>query len=82
MDVPAWIQSISLNQKVLPLFLQGIYHVANEGSCSWHEFAAEIFRLSGVEVELAGVSGSEYPLPADRPANGAIYDPAGPKLRH
>lgn len=60
----------------------GMYHVVNGGSCSWHEFAAEIFRLSGTEVELVGVPRSEYPLPAARPANGVISDSMSPKLRH
>ncbi|MBI3789548.1 MAG: dTDP-4-dehydrorhamnose reductase [Gemmatimonadetes bacterium] len=25
----------------------GLYHLVNEGACSWHEFASEIFRLVG-----------------------------------
>ncbi len=62
--------------------LYGLYHVTNSGSCSWYEFAREIFELAGVEVEVAPVPGSEYPLPADRPANGLLADPAAPKLRH
>lgn len=62
--------------------LYGLYHLTNAGSCSWYEFTREIFTLSGVEVEVTPVPGSEYPLPAARPANGLISDPASPKLRH
>lgn len=30
----------------------GIYHVANDGACSWHDFAAEIFRRTGAAIKL------------------------------
>lgn len=62
--------------------LYGLYHVTNSGTCSWYEFAREIFDLARIEVEVAPVPTSEYPLPADRPANGLLADPAAPKLRH
>jgi dTDP-4-dehydrorhamnose reductase len=60
----------------------GLYHLTNAGSCSWYEFAKEIFALAGVEVEVVPVPGSEYPLPAARPANGVLSAPGGAKLRH
>jgi len=62
--------------------LYGLYHVTNAGSCSWYEFAREIFALAGVEVEVAPIPGSEYPLPAARPANGVISGMGSPALRH
>ena len=30
----------------------GLYHATAEGSCSWHEFAEEIFALTGTKVNL------------------------------
>ena len=30
----------------------GIYHVTNDGGCSWYEFAAEIFRRTGTATRL------------------------------
>ena len=30
----------------------GIYHVSNAGDCSWHDFAAEIFRQIGASIRL------------------------------
>ena len=60
----------------------GLYHLTSAGSCSWYEFAREIFRLAGVEVEVVPVPGSEYPLPAARPANGVLSSVGSPKLRH
>jgi dTDP-4-dehydrorhamnose reductase len=60
----------------------GLYHLTNAGSCSWYEFAKEIFELAGVEVEVVPVPGTEYPLPAARPANGVLRALEGPELRH
>lgn len=62
--------------------LYGTYHVTNSGSCSWYEFACEIFRLAEIEVEVSPVPGSEYPLPAPRPANGLLSAVGSPALRH
>lgn len=51
----------------------GIYHVTNQGACSWHEFASEIVarftQLSGqVKIKsIVPISTLEYPLPAKRP---------------
>lgn len=60
----------------------GLYHLTNGGACSWYEFAVEIFRLAGVEVEVVPVPSSEYPLPAARPANGVLSSLGSPGLRH
>jgi len=60
----------------------GLYHLTNAGSCSWYEFAKEIFALAGIEVEVVPVPGSEYPLPAVRPANGILSALGSPELRH
>lgn len=59
----------------------GLYHVTNAGSCSWYEFAREIFRLAGIEVEVGPVASSEYPMPAARPANGVLSNVGSPGLR-
>ena len=60
----------------------GLYHLTNAGSCSWYEFTREIFRLAGVETEVVPIPGSEYPLPAARPANGILASVGSPELRH
>jgi dTDP-4-dehydrorhamnose reductase len=59
----------------------GLYHLTNAGSCSWYEFTREIFRLADVETELVPIPGSEYPLPAARPANGILSALGSPTLR-
>jgi dTDP-4-dehydrorhamnose reductase len=47
--------------------LLGLYHVTNAGSCSWYQFASEIFRRSHVEVDLEPISTAEYGARAERP---------------
>ena len=46
----------------------GVYHVANGGTTTWYEFAAEIFRLAGVDVSLRPITTAEYGAAAPRPA--------------
>lgn len=45
----------------------GIYHLTNEGECSWSEFAKDIFELSKIDLKLIPVSTEEFPRPAPRP---------------
>ncbi len=45
----------------------GTVHVTNTGECSWHEFTAEIFRLSGHQVDLKSTTQAEWHAPARRP---------------
>ena len=45
----------------------GLYHVVNDGSATWFEFAREIIRLAGVEAAVAPCSSGEYPTRAARP---------------
>jgi len=62
--------------------LYGLYHVTNSGSCSWYEFTEEILGLAGIETEVVPIPSSEYPLPAQRPANGLLSSVGSPELRH
>jgi dTDP-4-dehydrorhamnose reductase len=48
-------------------YLPGIYHYANQGTCSWAEYAKEIFELAGVNCEVKPVSSDKYPTKAKRP---------------
>ena len=45
----------------------GLYHIANHGACSWHEFTVKIFELLGQKVKINKVSSSEYKTKARRP---------------
>jgi dTDP-4-dehydrorhamnose reductase len=34
----------------------GVYHLINEGYCSWYEFAKEIFKLAGISKEIKPIN--------------------------
>ena len=50
----------------------GTYHAANEGYCSWYEFAREIMRLKGFICEVKPLRSEEYPTRAARPKNSRM----------
>lgn len=45
----------------------GVYHASNEGVCSWHEFAVEIFNQAGLDIKVNPLTSDEFPRPAARP---------------
>jgi dTDP-4-dehydrorhamnose reductase len=48
--------------------LRGTFHVSNQGSCSWYDFALEIVRLSNASaVEIEPISTATLNRPANRP---------------
>jgi len=46
----------------------GLYHFTNSGITSWHDFAAEIFYLAGIDIELVPITTEEFGAKAARPA--------------
>lgn len=50
----------------------GLYHLANGGSCSWHEFALEIFRLTGARIAVEERFETEELAGVLRPMNSAL----------
>ena len=54
----------------------GLYHATAEDSCSWHEFACEIFAAAGMKVrcDVAGVN--EFPTKVPRPAYSVLENSA------
>jgi dTDP-4-dehydrorhamnose reductase len=45
----------------------GIYHRTNSGTCTWYEFAKEIFKVFDMDVEVSPCTTKEFPRPAKRP---------------
>jgi len=39
----------------------GLYHATAEGSCSWHEFAREIFAVTETPVKLHVADPADFP---------------------
>lgn len=54
----------------------GLYHASAEGSCSWHEFAAEIFRITSTRVELQAANSSDFPAKTPRPKYSVLENEA------
>lgn len=51
----------------------GYYHGTSSGRASWHGFAQEIFRLSGLDpARVNPISTEQFPTPAQRPANSVL----------
>ena len=50
----------------------GRYHATNEGLCSWYEFAVEIFKQAGLNVNVTPVSSDTLPVKAKRPHNSRM----------
>jgi dTDP-4-dehydrorhamnose reductase len=57
-----------------------IVHLTASGSCSWHEFAATIVSLAGVDVPVERVDTTLPPGVADRPLNGVLARPRADAL--
>lgn len=53
--------------RVLPTTHYGLYHMTNEGQCTWYEFARAIFELSGIDANLTPTTSELYKVPATRP---------------
>jgi dTDP-4-dehydrorhamnose reductase len=54
----------------------GLYHGTTEGSCSWYEFAGEIFRATGTKVRLERASPGEFPAKVPRPKYSVLENQA------
>ena len=52
----------------------GIYHATCQGECTWYEFAAEIFRAAGVEVDLSPQTTAQSGAIAIRPTYSVLWN--------
>ncbi len=65
----------------------GLFHATAEGSCSWHEFAGEIFAAAGLAVRCLVADPNEFPAKVPRPAysvleNAKLNDAGLSRFRH
>jgi dTDP-4-dehydrorhamnose reductase len=70
---PTWARNVA--EGVLDLAslgAHGVWHVADGGDATWLEFAREALRLSGVEVDVPGVSTEEWGAAAARPSYSVL----------
>jgi dTDP-4-dehydrorhamnose reductase len=50
----------------------GLYHITNNGACSWYEFAAGIFEMAGLTPRLQPTTSAAFGARADRPAYSVL----------
>ena len=70
---------------MLPLVrdgVRGVVHLAADKGCSWYEFAAAIFQLSGLSPYLHPVTTAEFGAPLERPMYSVLGTTRAPKLAH
>lgn len=69
---PTWTKTLA--DFLLYIYMKhpdyGIYHLSNDGSCSWHDFACEILKNNDIEIEP--ITSVEYPQIAYRPKNSIM----------
>jgi dTDP-4-dehydrorhamnose reductase len=54
----------------------GLYHATAEGSCSWYEFAREIFTVTDTPVSLKAAGPNEFPAKVPRPKYSVLENRA------
>ncbi|HET9838422.1 MAG TPA: dTDP-4-dehydrorhamnose reductase [Candidatus Angelobacter sp.] len=54
----------------------GLYHATAEGQCSWYEFAAAIFQMTGTRVRLERARPGEFPAKVPRPKYSVLENQA------
>jgi dTDP-4-dehydrorhamnose reductase len=50
----------------------GLYHATGEGTCSWYDFAREIFSITNTKVNLEVAGLNEFPAKVRRPSYSAL----------
>lgn len=71
---PTYTQDLAtMTEKLVSNHHYGIYHITNQGYCSWFEFAREILHQEGLTcVQIQPISSAESSRPARRPRNSRL----------
>lgn len=69
---PSWTRNLAefMTYAVDNQLDYGIYHLSNDNSCNWYEFATEI--LKGTDTNVLPVTSEEYPQKAWRPRHSIL----------
>src|SRR2546422_1816577 len=54
----------------------GLFHATAEGSCSWFEFARQVFSLTGTQADLEVAFPGEFPAKVPRPKYSVLENRA------
>lgn len=70
---PTWTRTLAefMDFVIEKQALYGVYHLSNEGTCSWYEFAQEILK-NKKELAILPVTSEEFPQKAKRPKHSVM----------
>lgn len=72
-----------LSQKVYELLQTthwGLYHMTNEGECTWYDFARTVFKLTGSETIVKPIDSLSYGARARRPGYSVLENRNAKKI--
>lgn len=70
---PTYTKNLALQlELLLKTKKYGLYHCVSNESCSWFEFAKEIFKLCGIKADINPVSSKTFKRVANRPGYSAL----------
>ena len=80
---PTWTHDLAIMSKELIKEMRpyGIYHITNEGECSWYDFAKKIFELSNINIKVNPISSEEYEFKTPRPKSSVLLNTKFDQLR-
>ena len=85
-QVTAPTNTAEIAEALLPAVRDGIrgtiHLAAGGGGCSWHEFAAAIFAIAGIQPDLRAVTTAEFAAPLERPMYSVLGTTRVPALGH
>ena len=58
----------------------GTYHITNQGSCTWYDFACEIFKILNNKITIIPISSTERVAPAKRPKYSVLSNEKAKKM--
>ncbi len=59
----------------------GIYHITNNGACTWHGAAQELFKIAKIGIKINPISSEELLRPAERPKYSVLLNTKFDQLR-
>lgn len=62
-------------------FDYGIYHITNDNSVTWYDFAREIFEEAGMKVKTKPITSGKFKRPAERPKCSILLNSKFPHMR-
>ena len=59
-------------ERVIETEAYGIYHISNQGACSWFEYACQLFELADIDIEVRPITTTALGRAAPRPTYSVL----------